>query len=51
MITEKKYCKKCGQQIDFSKLSMLWGKNYVELDDGVYCIECGRAEVKRRRGK
>jgi hypothetical protein len=51
MITEKIFCKACGQKIDTSFLSMISGKKFVELDDGYYCQECARDRIKKRRGK
>ena len=50
MITEKKFCKKCGQLIK-EPLLFLSPKTYYEFEDGYYCMECARDKVKKSRGK
>jgi superfamily II helicase len=50
MITEKKFCKKCGQILK-TKVIPFMTNTFIEIDDGIYCIDCGREEVKRRRAK
>jgi len=52
-IIPKNFCVKCGQKINkvFFKGLDSREPDYVEFDNGVYCRECGREEVKRRREK
>ena len=51
MITEKKFCKGCGQKIDINPLSNIISKTYVELDNGFYCMECAKKRIAKRRAE
>jgi len=50
MITENKYCKCCGQKLSIGGLFNFMSKSYVEIDGEFYCLTCGTALVKKRRG-
>ena len=50
MITRDEFCKKCGQKINIKSIPFL-PKEYILLDDGAYCMECGKSEVLKRRAK
>ncbi len=50
MINEKKFCKNCGQMLEVKSIPFM-AKTYVELEDGYYCVECGREIIRRRREK
>ena len=49
MITEKKFCKGCGQVINTNPLVNIVSKTYVELDNGFYCMTCARERIAKRR--
>jgi hypothetical protein len=45
------FCKKCGQKVEDKPTDFILGKKYVELEDGFYCIECAKIEIRKRREK